>query len=108
MAADNEDVTPELHIFSAATHELKERLSKYRLDSLSSILAETNSVIACSFPLQCIIGETWTDSNINIFCKHFLAYEYIGEYILSLDFARCLHLRSPTSSMLASLETPTF
>src|SRR5665811_2420127 len=45
----------------------------------------TKSVISGSFPLQCIIGETWSGSDIDIFCKHLLAHEYIDEYLLSLE-----------------------
>ena len=80
---DHTDNKP--HIFSSATEEMKERLSRYGLGILPSLLVETKSVIAGSFPLQCIIDETWPDSDINIYCKHRIAYEYIEERLLSLE-----------------------
>ncbi len=85
MAAHETDETPKLHTFLSATDNLKERLSKYGLSSLPVILAKTTSVIAGSYPLQCILNEVWSGSDINIFCKHLLAYEDIEEYLLSLE-----------------------
>lgn len=71
-------------IFALATSDIKKRLTQYGLDGLSDILKDTKSVIAGSFPLQCIVGETWLDSNIDIFCKHLIASEILEEYIESI------------------------
>lgn len=39
------------------------------VDELMSILMKTGSVIAGSFPLQCLLGERYDKSDIDIFCK---------------------------------------
>ena len=86
---NDETLTPETigvesHVFPPATDIMKERLSRYGLDDLPGILEKTRSVIAGSFPLQCIVNEIWPDSDIDIFCKHLIAYEFIEEYLLSI------------------------
>lgn len=85
MTDDNGDGNTTTHIFTSATREITERLSKYGLDALPNILAENKSIISGSFPLQCIINEEWPTSDIDIFCKHQLAHECIEKYILSLE-----------------------
>lgn len=86
--ADNNTTNKETHIFSSATDDINERLLKYGLDVLPSILKETKSVIAGSFPLQCILDETWVESDIDIFCKHLIVHEFIDEYLLSLESSK--------------------
>ncbi len=41
------------------------------VDVLISILTKTESVMAGSFPLQCILGEYYDKSDIDIFCLGF-------------------------------------
>jgi hypothetical protein len=99
MSSDDNDTSPQPqpqpHFFPSAANEIKERLSKYGLDILPSILTETKSVIAGSYPLQCIVGETWEDSDIDIYCKHRIAHEFIEEYLLSLEFVEKLEIDIP-------------
>lgn len=60
-----------LEISQAHEPLVRNRISSLGVDgaTLLRVLRESNALIAGSFPLQCLLGETYSDSDIDIFVK---------------------------------------
>lgn len=62
--------------------KLVKRLTKEAVNcpDLFKKLKETESVIAGSLPLQIVLGETWVDSDLDIFCKNQEMLLYFNQF----------------------------
>ncbi len=56
------------HFYNRIIESRLKECGVHNISALMSILIKTQSVIAGSFPLQCILGEHYDNSDIDIFC----------------------------------------